>query len=115
MSGLSDSPKPIWSGTNTWKLFVITPVFIVTFLVAATLARRLVAALVVDSGKIEQDDLSFDHNTASVGDREKWPSDKRNDDPLPFGTHPDFLPFAPDGPLPQITIEQMRLLKERAQ
>ena len=43
------------------------------------------------------------------------PADKRNDDPLFFGTHPDFLTFAPDGPLRQIGIPQMRLLKERAQ
>jgi DNA polymerase III subunit delta' len=81
----------------------------------ATLARRFAAALLGDSRKIEQDDLSLEHNTAIVADREKWPSDKRNDDPLLFATHPDFLTFAPDGPLRQITIEQMRLLKQRAQ
>ena len=51
----------------------------------------------------------------SIAEREKWPSDKRNEDPLLFATHPDFLTFPPDGPLRQITIEQMRLLKERAQ
>ena len=28
-----------------------------------------------------------------------------------FASHPDFLTFAPDGPLRQITIQQMRLLK----
>ena len=43
------------------------------------------------------------------------PADKRNDDPLFFGTHPDFLTFPPDGPMRQISIPQMRLLKERAQ
>src|SRR5205814_1186201 len=42
-------------------------------------------------------------------------ADKRNEDPLVFGSHPDFLTFAPDGPLRQITIQQMRLLKDRAQ
>src|SRR6202041_73531 len=47
--------------------------------------------------------------------REKMPAEKRNDDPLFFGTHPDFLTFAPEGPLRQIGIPQMRLLKERAQ
>src|SRR5712671_926680 len=31
-----------------------------------------------------------------------------------FGSHPDFLTFCPDGPLRQATIQQMRLLKERA-
>ena len=44
-----------------------------------------------------------------------WPADKRNDDPLLFATHPDFVTFPPDGPLRQISIQQTRLLKERAQ
>ncbi len=81
----------------------------------ATLARRFAATLLGDAAKIEQDDLSLEQNAAIVADREKWPSDKRNDDPLLFATHPDFITFPPDGPLRQITIEQMRLLKERAQ
>jgi DNA polymerase-3 subunit delta' len=49
-----------------------------------------------------------------MADREKWPAEKRNEDPLLFNTHPDFVTFAPDGPLRQITISQMRLLKDRA-
>ena len=49
-----------------------------------------------------------------IADREKWTADKRNEDPLVFGSHPDFLTFPPDGPLRQITIQQMRSLKERA-
>lgn len=81
----------------------------------ATLARRFAAALLGGAPKIEQDDLSLEANAESIADREKWPADKRNDDPLLFATHPDFLTFPPDGPLRQITIEQMRLLKERAQ
>jgi DNA polymerase-3 subunit delta' len=81
----------------------------------ATLARRFGAALLGSGDKIEQDDLSLEGNATTVADREKWPADKRNDDPLLFATHPDFLTFPPDGPLRQITIEQMRLLKERAQ
>src|ERR1700693_393578 len=81
----------------------------------ATLARRFAATLLGDAGKIEQDDLSLEQNAEVIAEREKWPSDKRNDDPLLFATHPDFITFAPDGPLRQITIEQMRLLKERAQ
>jgi DNA polymerase-3 subunit delta' len=81
----------------------------------ATLARRFGAALLGDAAKIEQDDLSLEANVAVTADREKWPADKRNDDPLLFATHPDFVTFPPDGPLRQITIEQMRLLKERAQ
>ncbi len=81
----------------------------------ATLVRRFAAALLGSPGKIEQDDLSLEHNTEIVAEREKWPSDKRNDDPLLFATHPDFITFPPDGPLRQITIEQMRVLKELGQ
>src|SRR5579863_10000841 len=65
--------------------------------------------------QIEQDDLSLEANAETIAEREKWPSDKRNEDPLLFGSHPDFLTFPPDGPLRQITIEQMRVLKQRAQ
>jgi len=80
----------------------------------ATLARRFAVQLVGDPGKIEQDDLSLPQNLAIVSARERWPADKRNQDPLLFSTHPDFITFAPDGPLRQISIEQMRLLKQRA-
>ena len=81
----------------------------------ATLARRFAAELLHDAHKIEQDDLSLESNASRIADREKWTSDKRNDDPLVFSTHPDFLTFPPDGPLRQLTIQQMRLLKERSQ
>ena len=81
----------------------------------ATLARRFGAELLGSANKIDQDDLSLEHNAASIAEREKWPADKRNEDPLLFATHPDFITFPPDGPLRQITIEQMRLLKDRAQ
>jgi DNA polymerase-3 subunit delta' len=81
----------------------------------ATLARRFGAALLgYDAHKIEQDDLSLASNADLIAEREKWPSDKRNEDPLVFSSHPDFTTVAPDGPLRQITIAQMRLLKERA-
>jgi DNA polymerase-3 subunit delta' len=80
----------------------------------ATLARRFAARLLGDPGKIEHDDLSLAHNIQVVAGRERWPADKRNQDPLLFATHPDFVTFAPDGPLRQISIEQMRHLKERA-
>ena len=81
----------------------------------ATLARRFAAELLqYDAHKIEQDDLSLESNATLISEREKWTADKRNEDPLLFGSHPDFLTFAPDGPLRQITIQQMRLLKERA-
>jgi DNA polymerase-3 subunit delta' len=81
----------------------------------ATLARRFAARILGSAEKIEHDDLSLPENSGLIAAREKLPADKRNEDPLVFGTHPDFLTFAPDGPLRQISIPQMRLLKERAQ
>jgi DNA polymerase III subunit delta' len=81
----------------------------------ATLARRLGARLLGHPEQIEQDDLSLPQNLETVRDREKLPADKRNDDPLLFSSHPDFVTFPPDGPLRQISIQQTRLLKERAQ
>jgi DNA polymerase-3 subunit delta' len=80
----------------------------------ATLARRFGALLLGDAAKIELDDLSLESNAALIADREKWTAEKRNEDPLFFSSHPDFVTFAPDGPLRQITIQQMRLLRERA-
>ncbi len=80
----------------------------------ATLARRLGARLLGHPERIEQDDLSLPHNLEIVAGREKWPAEKRNEDPLLFASHPDFVTFAPDGPLRQISIQQTRLLKERA-
>jgi DNA polymerase-3 subunit delta' len=81
----------------------------------ATLVRRFAARILGSPQKIERDDLTLPENAKLIDTREKLPADKRNDDPLLFGTHPDFLTFAPDGPLRQIGIPQMRLLKERAQ
>jgi DNA polymerase-3 subunit delta' len=80
----------------------------------ATLARRMGARLLGHAELIERDDLSLPENLEIVAGRERWPSEKRNEDPLLFATHPDFVTFAPDGPLRQITIQQSRLLKERA-
>lgn len=81
----------------------------------ATLARRLGARLLPHPELIEKDDLSLAENLDLVATREKWQADKRNEDPLLFASHPDFVTFAPDGPLRQISIQQTRLLKERAQ
>jgi DNA polymerase-3 subunit delta' len=81
----------------------------------ATLARRLGARLLGHPEQIEEDDLSLPHNLETVAAREKWSADKRNEDPLLFSTHPDFVTFAPDGPLRQISIQQTRLIKDRAQ
>lgn len=81
----------------------------------ATLARRFAAAMLGDDRKIEQDDLSLPQNADVIAEREKLASDQRANDPLVFGSHPDFLTFPPDGPLRQISIQQIRLLKERGQ
>jgi DNA polymerase-3 subunit delta' len=81
----------------------------------ATLARRMGARLLGRPELIEKDDLSLPENLESVAGREKWPADKRNEDPLLFSSHPDFVTFPPDGPLRQISIQQTRLLKERSQ
>jgi DNA polymerase-3 subunit delta' len=80
----------------------------------ATLARRLGARLLGRADRIEQDDLSLPHNLETIAAREKWSAEKRNEDPLLLATHLDFVTFAPDGPLRQISIQQSRLLKERA-
>ncbi|MGO9095401.1 MAG: AAA family ATPase [Bryobacteraceae bacterium] len=81
----------------------------------ATLARRFAARLLGGAASIEKDDLSRAENLEIVAEREKWPAEKRSEDTLLFASHPDFVTFAPDGPLRQISIPQMRLLKERAQ
>lgn len=81
----------------------------------ATLARRFGARLLGHGELIEKDDLSLPANAELLADREKLPAEKRSDEPLLFQSHPDFVTFCPDGPLRQISIQQMRLLKERAQ
>ena len=81
----------------------------------ATLARRFASALLGDDPKIEQDDLSLAPNVEMLAEREKLASDQRAQDPLLLASHPDFITFPPDGPLRQISIQQIRLLKERAQ
>jgi len=81
----------------------------------ATLARRIGERLLPDAAGIERDDLSLPENLETVAAREKWAADKRNENPLLFASHPDFVTFAPDGPLRQLTIPQTRLLKESAQ
>jgi DNA polymerase-3 subunit delta' len=78
----------------------------------ATLARRLAVRLMGHADQIERDDLSLPENIATIADRERWPADKRNQDPLLFASHEDFVTFPPDGPLRQISIDQTRLLRE---
>ncbi len=81
----------------------------------ATLARRFAARLLGDADLIERDDLSLEPNAGTLAEREKWTAEKRAEDPFFLASHNDFVTFAPDGPLRQIQIPQMRLLKERAQ
>lgn len=81
----------------------------------ATLARKLAAAVLGNEALIERDDLSLEANAEIIADREKWPAEKRNEEPLFFSSHPDFLTFPPDGPMRQISIPQMRFLREQAQ
>src|ERR1051326_4775743 len=64
----------------------------------ATLVRRLAARLLGRGEQIEQDDLSLRQNLETVASHEKLTAEKRNEDPLMFATHPDFVTFAPDGP-----------------
>jgi len=80
----------------------------------ATLARRMAAQLLGHAQQIERDDLSLPDNIEIVAARERWPADKRNQDPMLFASYPDFVTFPPDGPLRQISIEQTRLLREWA-
>src|ERR1035438_4674060 len=75
----------------------------------ATLARRLGSHLLRHPEQIEQDALSLPHNREAAAGREKWPAEKRREPPLLFASHPDFVTFAPDGPLRQIYIQQTRL------
>jgi DNA polymerase-3 subunit delta' len=82
----------------------------------ATLVRRFAARLLRERAElIEADDLSLAANLSLIAEREKWTSEKRSDDPLFFSSHPDFVTFCPEGPLRQLSIQQMRLLRERAQ
>ena len=81
----------------------------------ATLARRFAAAIVGHAAQIEKDDLSLPANQDVIAEREKWTAEKRNEDPILFNTHSDFVTFCPEGPLRQLSIPQMRALKERAQ
>lgn len=81
----------------------------------ATLARRFAAALLGGKDQIEQDDLSLPQNVELLAVREKLPSEQRSENPLVFASYPDFITFPPDGPLRQISIQQIRLLRERAQ
>src|ERR1035437_1684422 len=80
----------------------------------ATMARRMAARLLGHAELIQKDDLPLSANLDTIAAREKWTAEKRNEDPLLFSTHPDFVTFPPDGPLRQVSIPQARLIKERA-
>src|SRR5580692_5491978 len=59
----------------------------------ATLARRFARQLLDHPEKIERDDLSLPENVERIQEREKLSSEKRNEEPLVFASHPDFLTF----------------------
>lgn len=84
----------------------------------ATLVRRFASVILDATGadieKIERDDLFLPHNVEMLAEREKLASDKRSEDPLMLATHADFITFSPDGPLRQVSIQQIRLLKDQA-
>jgi len=65
--------------------------------------------------RILADDLSLPEHRKLAEERAKLAPDKRRDAPLVVSSYPEFLTFPPDGPLAQISIEQVRKLKEYAQ
>ncbi len=93
----------------------------------ATLARLIAAAFHCQHAgpdpcgkcpfcrRIREADLSLPDYRRLFEERAKMPPDKRRDNPLVVSTHADFLIFPPDGPLEQISIDQVRRLKESAQ
>lgn len=92
----------------------------------ATVARLVAAAMNCTGGgeepcgacspcrRILAADLSLPEYRELAEERAKLAPDKRRDSPLIVATHPEFLCFPPDGPLAQISIEQVRRLKEHA-
>ncbi len=50
-----------------------------------------------------------------LAQRPKLRAEERRERPLVYSSHPDVLVFLPDGPLRQISIDQVRLLKSQAQ
>ncbi|MBI3665170.1 MAG: AAA family ATPase [Acidobacteria bacterium] len=93
----------------------------------ATLARLLAAALNCKPGPAEAcgkcthcrrilaADPSLPYYQKLFEERAGLTLEKRRENPLVVSTHPEFLCFPPDGPLPQISIEQVRRLKNYAQ
>jgi len=92
----------------------------------ATLARLIAAAFHCSRStpdpcgkcpscrRILEADLSLPDYRRLFEERAKMPPEKRRDNPLVVSTHPDFLIFPPDGPLQQISIDQVRRLKDYA-
>jgi DNA polymerase-3 subunit delta' len=94
----------------------------------ATLARLLAAAWNCEHDardrpcgrcstcrRVLSDDLSLPEYRKLLEDRAKASPDKRRESPLVVASFPEFLTIPPDGPLAQISIEQVRKLKEYAQ
>ncbi len=93
----------------------------------ATLARLVAASLNCASAgadpcggcsacrRIQQSDLWLEPHRALIEERTRLAPEKRRDNPLVISTHPEFLIFPPDGPLEQVSIEQVRRLKNLSQ
>ncbi len=93
----------------------------------ATLARLIAAAFLCRHAapdpcgrcpacrRVLESDLSRPEHQELFEERARLSSDRRRENPLVVGSHPDFLTFPPDGPLAQVSIEQGRRLKEHAQ
>jgi DNA polymerase-3 subunit delta' len=94
----------------------------------ATLARLLAAALNCERAagpdpcgrcsicrRILADDLSLPEYRKLFEERARLAPEKRKDAPLIVSSYPEFLTFPPDGPLAQISIDQIRKLKDYAQ
>ena len=60
----------------------------------ATLARRLGGAPAGAPGTDRAGRPGLPENLDTIAAREKWTAEKRNEDPLLFATHPDFVTFA---------------------
>ena len=81
----------------------------------ATLARRFAATLLGDAGKSNRTISAWNKTPRLSPNARSGPPTNATTIRCCSPRIPDFITFAPDGPLRQITIEQMRLLKERAQ
>jgi DNA polymerase-3 subunit delta' len=94
----------------------------------ATLARLLAAAFNCERPagpdpcgrcstcrRVLSDDLSLPEYRKLLEERARLAPEKRKEAPLIVSSYPEFLTFPPDGPLAQVSIDQVRRLQEYAQ